>query len=134
MSRPLKMFMRGKRITMLQEILQRMGYPMHDQTGLFGASTRDAIKDVQKQHGLKPSGSVDDDLLKLLQQGPLSTVTTNSDTNPTHSKDSSPIVCNQQQLDALTNLLIKKGIITKAELDQHIAQPKPLRVTQPPLV
>jgi len=125
------MFMRGKRVTMLQEILRRMGYPMHDQTGLFGASTREGIKDFQKRQGLKPTGSVDDDLLNTLQQGPSSTPPASPEA-PAHS--TSPTLCNQQQLDALTALLIDKGIITKAELNQQMAQPKPLRVTQSPLV
>jgi len=134
MSRPLKMFMRGKRVTMLQEILQRMGYPMHDQTGLFGASTRDGIKDFQKRQALKASGIVDDDLFKLLQQGPLSTASTSKDTTPTDATNPSPIACNQQQLDALTAVLIDKGIISQSELDQQISRPQPLRVTQSPLV
>jgi len=128
------MFMRGKRVTMLQEILQRMGYPMHDQTGLFGASTRDGIKDFQKRQALKASGIVDDDLFKLLQQGPLSTSSASKGTTPADTTDPSPIACNQQQLDALTAVLIDKGIISQSELDQQISRPKPLRVTQSPLV
>jgi len=128
------MFMRGKRVTMLQEILQRMGYPMHDQTGLFGASTRDGIKDFQKRQALKASGIVDDALFKLLQQGPLSTSSASKDTTPADTTNPSPIACNQQQLDALTAVLIDKGIITQSELDQQISRPKPLRVTQSPLV
>jgi len=128
------MFMRGKRVTMLQEILQRMGYPMHDQTGLFGASTRDGIKDFQKRQALKASGIVDDDLFKLLQQGPLSTSSASKDTTPADTSNPSPLACNQQQLDALTAVLIDKGIISQSELDQQISRPKPLRVTQSPLV
>ncbi len=130
MSRPLKMFMRGKRITMLQEILQRMGYPMHDQAGLFGASTRDGIKDFQKRQGLKPTGAVDEDLLNRLQHG--SSPSKQEASSPVET--SSPLACNQHQLDALINLLIGKGIITQAELDEPMPAAKALRITQPPLL
>ncbi|MDQ6969951.1 MAG: peptidoglycan-binding domain-containing protein [Mariprofundus sp.] len=133
MARPLKMFMRGKRITMLQEILHRMGYPMHDQAGLFAASTRDGIKAFQKQQGLKVTGTVDDDLFTLLQQGSQpSKQKTASDPAQADTAEHKP--CNQQQFDALIQLLVSKNIITEAELHQLMAQPQALRVTQPALV
>jgi len=132
MSRPLKMFMRGKRITMLQESLKRMGYPMEDQPGLFGAFTRDAVKAYQKQHTLKPTGIVDDDLLQMMQQGPLAT---GSKAEPADKELISSLASvNQRQLDALIQLLIHKELITEAELQQQISRPQTLRVTQLPLV
>ncbi|RLL51264.1 peptidoglycan-binding protein [Mariprofundus sp. EBB-1] len=131
MARPLKIFMRGKRITMLQEILRRMGYPMLDQAGQFGASTRDAVKDYQRQHDFKATGIVDDALLSLMQQGPLASSAkakpSDSETAPT-----APPV-NQIQLDALIHLLVDKGIITEEELNKEIERPQTLRL-QPPLL
>jgi len=132
MSRPLKMFMRGKRITMLQEILRRMGYPMHDQSGQFGASTRDGVKAFQRQHDLKPTGSVDAELLSMMQQGSGA----KPSTNETAPIEETPIKmpANQQQLDALILLLIDKDIITEEELNTQISRPKPIQITQAPLV
>jgi len=130
MSRPLNMFMRGKRVTMLQELLGRMGYPTQDQPGLFGASTRDGVKNFQKQRQLKPTGLVDDELLKLMQQGH---VTASSKKKRKPKKAPSPIPVNQQQLDALIRLLIRKDLINEDELQVEMERPQPVRVTQPPL-
>ncbi len=132
MSRPLKMFMRGKRITMLQESLSRAGYPMEDQPGLFGAFTRDAVKAYQKQHALKPTGIVDDDLLQMMQQGPLATSSKANSTDNHSISSANPV--NQHQLDALIQLLIHKKLITEDELHQLMSRPQTLRVTQQPLV
>ncbi len=132
MARPLKMFMRGKKITMLQELLQRMGHPMQDKPGQFGSSTRDGVKNFQRQHGLKPTGSADNDLLSMMQQGPLAK---NAKCEPAdNNKGSLQSPANQQQLDALTRLLISKGIFTEEEFHQELLRPQPLRVTQSPLV
>jgi len=132
MARPLKMFMRGKRISMLQELLGRMGYPMNDQPGLFGASTRDAVKDVQTQRGLKPTGHADDELLQLMQLGQTSPpAKEKSSVQTTPSSTQNPV--NQQQLDALIRLLIHKGLIDETELQIEMKRVQPKRVTQPPL-
>ncbi|MBL4775601.1 MAG: peptidoglycan-binding protein [Mariprofundus sp.] len=132
MARPLKIFMRGKRISMLQDILRRMGYAMHDQAGQFGASTRDAVKAFQRQRDLKPTGSVDDALLILMQQG---SCPENSKSEPPklESPQTTSSLSNQTQLDALIELLINKGIINEDELKQR-TRPQPMRVTQKPLV
>ena len=122
MPRPLKIFMRGKRIALLQEILYRKGYPMQDQKGVFGVHTRDAIKDIQKQHGLKPSGQVEDELFQLIQQG--------QPALPTGKKSAeapavdAPLV-NQQQFDALIRLLISKGMIKSGELEAEMTKALP---------
>ncbi len=115
MARPLKIFMRGKSITTLQEVLRRMGYPIHDQKGLFGTDTRDAVKSFQKQQGLKPSGVVDDELMKLMQHGQAAVVTAEESLEV---PDSTPL--NQQQLDALIRLLLRKGVIEEAELEAEM--------------
>ena len=111
MARPLKMFMRGKSITQLQEVLRRMGYDINDQRALFGTTTRDAVKSFQKQHGLKPSGIVDDALLKQMQGGA-----------PAASEDKTEVSAtslptNQEDLEALVRLLIKKEVFSQEEWD-----------------
>jgi len=132
MARPLKIFMRGKRITMLQELLRRMGYPMHDQAGQFGSSTRDAVKAYQRQLDFKATGMVNDELLSLMQQKPLAQ--TSKPEISEHDLDKPLSSINQHQLDALIQLLINKGVITEEELQAEISRPKAIRVTQKPLV
>lgn len=132
MEHKLKMFKRGKGVTMLQELLQRMGYPMQDRPGLFGVSTRDAVKDFQSKKGLKSTGIVDDELLALMRQNfgaPMSSKKGKSRAASTPALN--PV--NQEQLDALIRLLIRKGVFTEEELQREISGPQPLRVTQPPL-
>ncbi len=117
---------------MLQELLGRMGYPMHDQPGLFGASTRDAVKDVQTQRGLKPTGHADDELLQLIQPGQASPPEKEKPSvEAAPSPTQNPV--NQQQLDALIRLLIHKGLIDETELQTEMKRVLPKRVTQPPL-
>lgn len=130
MSRPLKMFMRGKRVTMLQELLHRTGYSINDQPGLFGATTRDAVKDFQKQREIKVTGQVDDNLLQLIQGGQSVPA---SKEKPSSEKITASTPVNQQQLDALIRLLIRKELITEKELQTEMKRPQPVRVTQPPL-
>lgn len=130
MSRPLKMFMRGKRVTMLQEILHRIGYPINDQPGLFGATTRDAVKDFQKQKEMKVTGQIDDDLMQFIQGGQTAPA---SKEKPSSEKIVVSTPVNQQQLDALIRLLVRKDLITEKELQTEMKRPQPVRVTQPPL-
>ncbi|MES0371883.1 MAG: peptidoglycan-binding domain-containing protein [Mariprofundaceae bacterium] len=130
MPRPLKMFMRGKRVTMLQELLHRIGHSINDQPGLFGATTRDAVKDFQKQREIKVTGQVDDDLMQLIQGG--QTVPTSKE-KPSSEKITASTPVNQQQLDALIRLLIRKELMTEKELQTEMKRPQPVRVTQPPL-
>ncbi len=111
MARALKIFMRGKSITHLQEVLRRMGYDINDQRALFGTTTRDAVKSFQKQHGLKPSGIVDDALLTKMQGGA-----------PAASEDKTEVSAtslptNQEDLEALVRLLIKKEVFSQEEWD-----------------
>jgi len=123
--------MRGKGVSALQELLQRMGYPMQDQPGLFGTSTRDAVKDFQSRKGLKSTGLVDDELLELMRQN----FSSKGDNHREESKVAPPPLSggSQKQLDAITRLLIQKGILTEQELADELARPQPLRVVQPPL-
>ena len=133
MARDLKIYMRGKSITMLQQLLQRMGYSIHDRPGLFGVSTRDAVKNFQSIKGLQTTGIVDDALMELLRQNFGSQVAPKKSVK--ESAAPPPLAhVNQQQLDALIRLLVSKGIISEQELLEEIQLPQPARITQPPLI
>jgi len=124
MSRPLKIFMRGKRVALMQAVLHRMGYPMQDQKGLFGVHTRDAVKDIQKQRGLKPTGEVDDALFQLLQQGAVPQQI--ADLAGTTTAPALPDPgCDQAQFDALIRLLLRKGVIEAGELEAEMNRAYP---------
>ncbi len=111
MARTLKIFMRGKSVSQLQEILRRMGYTIEDQRGIFGVHTRDAVRSFQKQQGLTPTGHVDDDLMQMLQGGASQT----SAEMPV--LESKALPTNQAELDALVRLLIQKKVFTQEEWD-----------------
>jgi len=121
MSRPLKIFMRGKSVTLLQEVLRRMGHDIQDQKALFGTDTREAVKSYQKQQGLQPTGIVDDALRRLMQGGASAV---ESDEIPV-KVSLNPI--NQQDLDILVGLLIQKGVISQKEWDNEKAKAVPIR-------
>lgn len=132
MNRELKMFMRGKGVSMLQELLQRMGYPVQDQPGLFGVTTRAAVKDFQTKKGLKNTGIVDEALLDLMRQNfAAPAASKKSKANQAQTPALHPV--NQKQLDAITRLLLKKGVFSEEELAKELSRPQPVRITQPPL-
>ncbi len=123
MSRVLKIFMRGKSITQLQSVLQRMGYEIKDQKGVFGVDTRDAVKYYQKQQGLKPTGIVDEALMKQMSVGA-----------PASAKDEKPSQDNMisnhpKELDALVRLLIAKGVFSQEEWDKEKEKVMPSSLT-----
>jgi len=120
MARTLKIFMRGKSVSLLQEVLRRMGYDIHDQKGLFGVHTRDAVKSYQKQQGLKPTGQVDDALMTMLQGGAPAQA---SEDKPTAQTKALP--SNQAELDALVRLLIKKEVFSQEEWDAEVTKKVP---------
>jgi len=134
MSRPLKMFMRGKSVRNLQEILKRLGYPMDDQPSIFGASTRDAVKNFQSQKELKPTGIADDELLNLMRQGHnLSDIeaTHKPKTTPKSKPSAQPL--DQMRVDALIRLLIAKGVISEEELQTEMKRTPQKKASQLPL-
>lgn len=55
-----------KAVRNIQLILQKNGYDVGTADGLMGTRTRNAIMDVQKQHGLEPTGEIDRKLADLL--------------------------------------------------------------------
>ena len=128
MARALKIYMRGKSVRTLQNILKQMGYPMEDQSAIFGVSTRDGVKDFQKRKGLKPTGIVDDELFKQMQES----VGFQAEKI---AKSESPVGLatpnDRSQLDALLSLLIRKGIITEEELLAEMKQKTKPKQTEP---
>jgi len=115
MARPMKMFMRGKNVAQLQEILRRMGYDIRDRQGLFGVDTRDAVKAYQKQYGLKPTAVVDEALMRQMQGG----VATPPAGSSEAEAEPSMLPENQSDLEALVRLLIQKGVLTREEWDKE---------------
>ena len=111
MARVLKIFMRGQSVGLLQETLRRMGYEITDQKNLFGTTTRDAVKSYQKQHGLKPTGLVDEALMKQVQGGVPVPAEEQVDVK------TSVLPSHQAEFDALVRLLIKKEVFSQAEWD-----------------
>jgi len=135
MARPLKMFMRGKSVSALQELLRGMGYSVEDRPSMFGSSTRDAVKGFQRQRGLKATGQVDDELLQMMQQGKgVSSAHSKATVNKTATSDVAPIAVNQQQLDALIRLLVRKDVLTEQELKDEMKRAQPVSVMQPALL
>jgi len=136
MARPLKIFMRGKNIAALQELLRRMGYVIDDQPRQFGTSTRDAVKSFQRQQALQANGIVDDALLQAMQHTQSGPTSTTTKAEPHHAPIDERV--NQQQFDALIRLLINKNIFTQhelqTELQAEMSRPQVLRVSQKPLV
>jgi len=136
MARPLKIFMRGKSVRMLQELLRSMGYKVDDRDSMFGASTRDAVKSFQRQRGLKVTGQVDDELLQLMQQGKAGSSVRGKETEKKSSvSDVAPVaMVSQKKFDALLRLMVRKGLFDEQELKDEIERVIPVSVTQPPLV
>jgi peptidoglycan hydrolase-like protein with peptidoglycan-binding domain len=130
MARALKIYMRGKGVRTLQTILKQMGYPMEDQPAIFGVSTRDGVKDFQKRKGLKPTGMVDDELFRLMQES----VGFQAETTVKPEKPVGLVSpAETSRMDALVSLLISKGVITQEELDAAM-RPAPAKASQTPLI
>ncbi|WP_227819514.1 peptidoglycan-binding domain-containing protein [Mariprofundus micogutta] len=107
----LKIFMRGKSVSTLQTQLTQRGFSITDIKGVFGPSTRDAVKSLQTQFSLQPTGIVDDAFRQAVgqQQADVSTQT-ESIKRSSHSDS-------DKKLDNLIQLLLRKGIIEQRELD-----------------
>lgn len=131
MSRPLKMFMRGKNVRILQEMLKRLGYPMDDEPGIFAASTRDAVKNFQSQKGVQVTGIVDNELLSLMRHGHnISDIEATPKPKPATKPVPADITVDQGQLDALIRLLISKGVIGEDELHTEMSRILPRKATR----
>jgi len=136
MARPLKIFMRGKSVRMLQDLLRSMGYKVEDRDSMFGASTRDAVKSFQRQRSLKVTGQVDDVLLQMMQQGKAcSSVRSKDAMKTTPVSDVVPIaMVSQEKFNALLRLMVRKGLFDEQELKDEMERVIPVSITQPPLV
>ena len=119
--------MRGRTVGMLQEILMRHGYTIQDQTRVFGADTREAVKSFQKQHNLEPTGIVDDEMMQLLQLGQpkANEKSSKSDNSPSGTGKKEKQHVSPQKLDALVRLLVKKGILEEGELEAEMKKSVP---------
>ena len=135
MARPLKMFMRGKSVSMLQELLRSIGYKIDDRSSMFGSSTRDAVKSFQRQRNLKVTGQVDDALLKMMQQGGDASLQRAKSTDKKKQVSETDVtMVSQEKFDALLRLMVRKGLFDEQELKDEMERVIPTRITQPPLV
>ena len=117
--KPLKIFMRGKSVAALQTQLRHRGFAIDDPASVFGPSTRDAVKAMQNQFALKPTGMVDSAMWEMLGGIQPSAAITQPSVPTTPSPASEPAV---KKLDALVRLLISKGMIEQSELDSLIKE------------
>ncbi len=58
--RKLSIRMKGEDVKLLQENLKRLGFPITDKHGFFGKSTKQAVIEFQKKHGVEMTGVVDE--------------------------------------------------------------------------
>ncbi len=64
--RNLSLRMQGADVTNLQKGLKMLGFTIEDKEGFFGKSTKLAIQEFQKQHGLEPTGIADSKTAPLI--------------------------------------------------------------------
>jgi peptidoglycan hydrolase-like protein with peptidoglycan-binding domain len=67
-TRILSVNMRGEDVRLLQENLKRLGLVINDREGFFGKTTRQAVIELQKKHGLKATGIVDVKTASLIDE------------------------------------------------------------------
>lgn len=121
MSRPLKIYMRGERVSHLQQLLKRLGHEIADKPGLFGTGTRAAVKLVQQEKGLEVTGVVDDALMAMIGDKP----GLKAEAATPASNETPDLATLQAQVDTLTRLLLQKGVITADELSALLPPASP---------
>lgn len=52
--------MRGEDVRLLQQKLNKLCFSIEDRDSFFGKTTRRAIQEIQKKHGIKETGIVDE--------------------------------------------------------------------------
>src|SRR5262245_32582031 len=52
--------MQGEDVKLLQDELRQLGFPLNDGDGFFGKTTRQAVLEFQRGHGLATTGVVDE--------------------------------------------------------------------------
>jgi peptidoglycan hydrolase-like protein with peptidoglycan-binding domain len=65
-ARNLSVNMRGEDVKLLQKTLSKLGFSIGDKDGFFRKTTRRAVMDIQKKHGLKATGIVDKETFELI--------------------------------------------------------------------
>jgi len=116
----LKIFMRGKSVGALQTQLQQRGFSITDSPGVFGPSTRDAVKSFQSQMALSATGVVDESFWQAFGHHRVAPEEKNGKLNALQNHHQVLDSANPK-LDALIHLLVEKGIIEQNELDLLIA-------------
>jgi peptidoglycan hydrolase-like protein with peptidoglycan-binding domain len=66
--RNLSLRKRGEDVRLLQEELQQLGFAIADTLGLFGATTRQAVREFQRQNDLEPTGVVDEQTAAVINR------------------------------------------------------------------
>ncbi len=113
----LKIFMRGKSVSSLQSQLKQRGFTITDVPGVFGPSTRDAVKSLQSQMSLKATGIVDETFWQAIGQ---SFAPSNEKTEKMDEPLNAQLDSTSHQLESVIKLLIQKGVINQQELDSMI--------------
>ena len=57
---------RGEEVKKLQEALKKLGYAIGTVDGIFGGKTEAAVKAFQTDRGLKPTGTVSENLYMMI--------------------------------------------------------------------
>ncbi len=65
-ARNLSVNMRGEDVKLLQKTLSKLGFSIEDKDGFFGKTTRRAVLDIQKKHGMKATGIVDKETAEVI--------------------------------------------------------------------
>ncbi len=68
-ARNLSVNMRGEDVKLLQKTLSKLGFSIEDKDGFFGKTTRRAVLDIQKKHGIKATGIVDKETAEVINSG-----------------------------------------------------------------
>ena len=112
----LKIFMRGKSVSNLQAQLKQRGFTISDVPGVFGPSTRDAVKSLQSQMSLQATGIADEAFWQAIGQQFAPSIEKTENTSEHPQKDSS-----NHKLEALIQLLIQKGVINQKEVESMLS-------------
>ena len=66
--RDLRIRMRGEDVKQLQNVLRQLNFPIEDDEGTFGRSTREAVLKFQRQYRLEPTGMADERTVTLINE------------------------------------------------------------------
>ncbi len=66
--RNLSIRMKGEDVRLLQKKLNQLGFSIEDKDGFFGKTTRRAVLDIQKKHGMEATGIVDERTARFIAE------------------------------------------------------------------